>query len=169
MNALQIKQILCPTDFDDLSTLALEHAVRLAERTGAHLTMLYADRFLPPLEFTAQETDGVARSLDAERSNTLRSLQGYVRDHVPAAIPVEAMVAVDDPASAIAAETARRQVDVVAMGTHGRTGVDRLVVGSVTERVLSETQVPVLAVRRPPEGAAPGAARVARSEPPERR
>ncbi|MDH7568908.1 MAG: universal stress protein [Armatimonadota bacterium] len=156
MDPLALRHILCPTDFGDLSTLALAHAARLAERAQARLTVLYADLFLPPREFTAAQADVLARSLQKERAAAERALRRYVAEHVPENVAVDTVVATAWPADAILAEADRRKADVVVMGTHGRSGLNRLVMGSVTERVLNEARTPVLAVRPSPATAAPG-------------
>lgn len=156
MEALSISHILCPTDFDDLSGLALDYAGRLAGRTGARLTVLYADSFLPPREFTSHDAAAVARSLEAERKAALKHLQRYAQARVPSGVPFDAVVAVAEPAPGILAEATKHSADLIVMATHGRSGVDRLVLGSVTEHVLSEAKVPVLAVRPSQAGASPG-------------
>ena len=134
------KTILVPTDFSDASRHALHRAADVARACSAELTVIYADRFRP-----LDETDGE----DVERSKAAATarLQEEVRREVPPNIPVDSFVVVDTPVAAILNVAKERNVDWIVMGTHGRSGLTRLVLGSVTEQVLRRADRPVLTVR----------------------
>lgn len=138
--------ILLPTDFSDASTNALRFAARLAGRTGARLRLLYADYFVPPVDFAASAAVEYALTSDEAADEAKKLLERYAKQHLPEEIAYETRVVVDAPVSAIVDEARHCGADLVVMGTHGRTGFRRLVVGSVTESVLRGVNVPVLTV-----------------------
>lgn len=137
------KRILCPFDFSDGSERALEHAVSLAERVGASVHLLHVvpipTEFAPPMVAVS-----VATNDQLERA--LESLQRVARPYEKRA-PVTCEVLRGIPADEIAQVPG--DADMVVMGTHGRSGWKRWVLGSVTENVIRAAEVPVLAV--PPE------------------
>lgn len=141
------QQILCPVDFSELSALALRYAAKLAKCSGARLTALYADQFLPPPYFTESGLEELRKQLQ----DSARQAEAYLRKFVTATLGdsdgVDVRVEEGLPADAIRRVAAEPPSDLIVMGTHGRTGINRLMLGSVTERVLRETSVPVLAVR----------------------
>jgi len=151
---MEIKRILAPTDFSELATRSLEYAVELAKRTGAEVVVLYADPFLPPPHFTSDQMDEIVATLDLHRRAAKKELDRYAAESVPAEVPLRAMVVEDTPASAIVKTADELGADVIVMGTHGRGGFNRFLLGSVTERVLRETTRPLLTVR---ESTAPAA------------
>jgi nucleotide-binding universal stress UspA family protein len=141
------RRILCPTDFSELATFALRYAAEVARCSNAQLLVMYADPFLPPPHFTAEQIEEVLRALERAKAAARRYLTEYVRTVVGAERDVESLLVEDTPARAIL-ETARaRDADLIVMGTHGRSGLSRIMLGSVTERVLRESDRPVLAVR----------------------
>ena len=142
-----MKKILAAIDFNDLATAALAVAGDLAQRTGAELTVLYADTFDPPAEFTQVELPSVARALAAERKNAEQELVQYAKAHVPANVTWHAVVAEGLPGDAILAQSQRLGADLIVLGTHGRGAIQRLLVGSVAAAVIARSPVPVLTVR----------------------
>ncbi len=144
---MHIKRILAPTDFSDLATRSLEYAVELAMRTGAELVVMYADPFLPPPHFTSDQMDELVATLDRHRVAAGKELEAYAAQNVTSGVPMRTMVVEGTPASAIVKTADEVDVDVIVMGTHGRTGFNRFLLGSVTERVLHETRRPLLTVR----------------------
>lgn len=131
---IQVRTILYPTDFSSYSTQAYFHAVGLAETYRARLVVVHV---LAP---------GAADAA-ADRQHWRGQLE-QVRPGNPA-IPVEHVLLDGDPAAEIARYAADAGVDVIVIGTHGRTGVDRLVMGSVAERVMREAPCSVLVVKLP--------------------
>ena len=143
-----MKKILVPTDFSDLATAALRHAGELAAAEGAELIALYADTFEPPVEFTSREIDGVMHSIDQSRQLAHEELERCLGQNVPSTVATMAVVIEDLPVPAIIGYAKRNAVDLIVMGTHGRTGLGRLLMGSVAERVVAESPVPVKTIRR---------------------
>jgi nucleotide-binding universal stress UspA family protein len=125
---IRVKKILYPTDFSSYSNQAYFHALGLAETYGASLTVVYV------------HTPG------AEDRERWREQLEQVRPANPK-IPVSHVLLEGDPASEVTRYAADSGIDVIVIGTHGRTGVDRLVMGSVAERVMREAPCSVLVVK----------------------
>jgi nucleotide-binding universal stress UspA family protein len=152
MTARRINRILVPTDFSETADQALRYAGGLARALGARLTIVYADPFVPPIDFTA--------TVGAWDEFSFVSLQARAQDHlrsdaeanIDPAVPYDIAIRVDPPLDGILAEARATEADLIVMGTHGRTGFRRLIIGSVTEAVMRYAKVPVIAV--PPHAAA---------------
>jgi len=150
-----IKRILCPVDFSEFSRHALDSAVAIARQQHAAITALYV---IPPVQ-AAYPGIGLGAYVPyvytvddlKEFQKTLERFVGAV-DYPVAAVSVEAVV-VDEILKRAAAVPA----DLIVMGTHGRGGFDRLVLGSVAERVLVKATCPVLTIPRRSPDVAPSA------------
>jgi nucleotide-binding universal stress UspA family protein len=142
----QLEHILLTTDFSEESCAAFSTVVDLARRSGARITLLYV---APALDEVATGTPFVSPlplPTDAEQIDQARNDLDALRDRF-AGVPVETAARVgEDVAEAICAEADERGVDLVAVATHGRSGLRRLVLGSVAEAVLRQARVPVLVV-----------------------
>lgn len=142
-----MKKIVVGTDFGELATAALRCAANLAAKTGGELIVVYADTFEPPMEFTVTEAPHMVETIDNSKRNTRRELEAYVAEHVPPGVARRVIVADAHPADAIVAIAESEHADMIALGTHGRRGLSRLLVGSVAEAVMRKSSVPVLTVR----------------------
>jgi nucleotide-binding universal stress UspA family protein len=134
---IRVTKILYPTDFSSYSNQAYFHAVGLAETYGASLTVVYVH----------------APGAPGDRAHWESQLR-QVRPANPK-IPVSHVLLEGDPAAEIARYAADAGTDVIVIGTHGRTGVDRLLMGSVAERVMREAPCSVLVVKLPKGGNPP--------------
>jgi nucleotide-binding universal stress UspA family protein len=143
MEPFEPKLILVPTDFSEPASHALRYASALAERFGAHLLVIHADYFAPPMDFSAGAFD---YSRQAIIEATREALQTHAEEHLAAAVPFDIRVIVGGPIEAIGAQVRESGANLVVMGTHGRTGVSRLLFGSVTESVMRTCSAPVIAV-----------------------
>jgi nucleotide-binding universal stress UspA family protein len=142
-----IKKIVVGTDFNELAVAALRVSAGIAARTGAELVVVYADRFEPPAEFTTGQVKHIVETIERSKNRTREQLEHHVRKIVPDGIAWRAIVVDDLPASAIASIADAERADVIAVGTHGRGGLQRLIMGSVAETIIREAHVPVLTVR----------------------
>jgi nucleotide-binding universal stress UspA family protein len=123
--AVAAPRILVATDFSDEAEAAVRVAIDYARRLGAHLDILHV--------YAAGEIGVTTLLADAA---------------APASpdVPVTVASTGGDPAEEILRYAARQPIDLIVVGTHGRTGVSRLLLGSVAERVLRGAHCPVLAV-----------------------
>ncbi len=142
-----VTRVLCPVDFSDASRHALDHAVMIAGWFRSHLTIMHVRHpaFVaePPILF-AESAD--ADTLD-DVATRLETWLGPVR---AAGITCD-VLAVDgnNPAARIVEAVAHVGADLVVMGTHGRRGFERLLLGSVAERVVRTAPCPVVTVPPP--------------------
>ena len=136
-------EILVPTDGSEASRRAIEHAVDLASKYGARIHALYV---VDTSVYATLETGAevVVEALEEEGESAVRAVEDAARE---AGVEVVTEVADGSVHDAIAAYVDDNDVDLVVMGTHGRTGLDRYLLGSVTERVVRTSDVPVLTVR----------------------
>jgi nucleotide-binding universal stress UspA family protein len=147
----KINRILVPTDFSDTADQALRYASGLARALGAKITVLYADPFVPPIDFTATVGAWDEFSFVSMQARAQDHLRSDAEANIDPAVPYDIAIRVDPALDGILAEARATEADLIVMGTHGRTGVRRLVIGSVTEAVMRCAKVPVIAV--PPHAA----------------
>ena len=135
---IHISKILYPTDFSSYSNQAYFHAVAQAEVHRASLTILYV--YNPSAE-------GQSRDASEDRPYWQTLLESIRPTNT--AIPVTHVLLEGDPAAEIVRYAKDAGIDQIVMGTHGRTGLDRLLMGSVAERVMREAPCSVLVVKLP--------------------
>lgn len=156
---ISIKNILCPVDFTPFSRHALQHALQLARWFDSSVTVLYV--YPPPAAPPAVLFGGLPGPLPMEPYSALTVSPEQAREEVIAQLEkfaatvdargvrlgIEARAGM--PVSGILHEAAARYSELIVMGTHGHSGVDRWVMGSVTEKVLRKAACPVLTVPPP--------------------
>ena len=138
-------RILVPTDGSDGVERAVQHAIDLAVEHGATVHALYvvnsASYAGMPMESSWEGIDEMLRA-DAEDAVELVCALGDDFD-----VPVETAIIDGTPSSEIVRYAEAEGCDLIVMGTHGRGGIDRLLLGSVAEKVVRGSSVPVLTVR----------------------
>lgn len=142
------RNILCPVDFSDCAAAGLRYAAAVARCHKARLAVLHADRFSAPAYFTPSQVTQLAEQAKQWRAGAQRSLEEFVHAAVGLE-PIDAHACISEAPSveAILDMASNLHADLIVMGTHGRSGVDRLRLGSVAERVLRLARIPLLAVR----------------------
>lgn len=143
---MKIERILCPIDFSEYSQQTLTYAALLASSFGANLYVLNVfenlhggDRYLV-LHLTPEE---IAQKMKSDAEDMLKSLTGKIQ----ATIAVEAFVREGKAFVEIIRLAREKEVDLIVMGSHGRTGLPRLLIGSVAEKVTRKAPCPVLIVK----------------------
>ena len=135
-------RVLLPTDGSPGTEAAAEQALAVARRFGAQLDVLHVvDTSVLPLDSHSQ---AAFQELESEGRRSVESLTDRARE--VGLEEVTGTVLRGDPEQVIVDYASNNDVDLVVMGTHGRTGLDRVLLGSVTERVLRLSPVPVLTV-----------------------
>ncbi len=144
-------KILVPTDLGPASAVAMGFARVIHERFATPVEVLHACHLEMPPYFSS----GQIETLKHEISKAQRSAEALVRKENASRLGFEAGIHIVNkpPLEAVLEETDRLGAGLIIMGTHGRHGASRLMLGSVAERVLRQSRVPVLAVR---ESARPG-------------
>jgi nucleotide-binding universal stress UspA family protein len=146
--AAVFSRILCPIDFERDSMEALELAAQLAQQNSATVYLLTVIG-LPPA--AATELPPAPLLPDGEFEASARKGLEELAQEKLAAVPHEIVVARGNPAPEILNLAKQRDIEVIVMGTHGRTGVAHFFLGSVAERVLRESPVPVLTIHPKPD------------------
>jgi nucleotide-binding universal stress UspA family protein len=146
---IDIDRILCPVDFSEFSGPALERAVRLGDWFEARVEVLYVIPSVPfampagmgpgyfpdPLEVTA-----------SQREQAAQNMADLVEPFLDQGVPLVTKVLEGEPWRVILDEAKGVPADLLVIGTHGRSGFEKLLLGSVTEKVLRRAPCPVLTV-----------------------
>jgi nucleotide-binding universal stress UspA family protein len=142
-----ITRILCPVDFSEFSERALHHGAAIARWYDAKVTAVHVFAVPAALGTVLPQARGAILTPDgrAELLNDLRSFTEPVRE---SGVGLEATVREGDVVSEIQRLAEAMPADLIVMGTHGRRGYERWLLGSVTERVLRSVTCPVLTVPR---------------------
>ena len=144
----RIRRILHPTDFSSASRPALERALGLARDSRAELIILHVmapvipvvgEGYIPPQTYEAIDT--------AARKSAQKKLDALVARARKAGVRARGLLVEGTPHDRIVRAAKAQRVDLIVMGTHGRSGLARLFVGSVASRVVSAAPCPVMTVR----------------------
>ena len=146
---MTLRKLLCPVDFSPGSHHALQVATRMAREAGAELVLVHAWYVPPatfggdypiPVDLVQEVVDGAQRGLAAATDDATRLGAPRVTSRVLRGVPWDQIVgaAREDPA-----------IDLIVMGTHGRSGLARVLLGSVAEQVIRHAPCSVLAARAP--------------------
>jgi nucleotide-binding universal stress UspA family protein len=142
-------KILVPTDGSDGTRGAVEHAIDLCTTYDAALHTTNV------VDTTIGLDSTVPGTLEAFETAGQSAVDAVIQQADDAGVDsIEGVVAQGPPHRAILDYVDENDIDIVVMGTHGRTGLDRYLLGSVTEKVVRLSDVPVLTVPMPPESAA---------------
>ena len=137
---IRIAHVLCPVDFSEISQHALDHAAAIARWYEARLTLLYVFANLPTMDLPPLVLE------DADRERLLSDLRRMAAA-VPRDVPIEFCIQeAGFVHEEIVAQLGATHADLLVLGTHGRSGFQRLFLGSVTEKVIRKTTCPTLVV-----------------------
>jgi nucleotide-binding universal stress UspA family protein len=147
---IRIERILCPLDFSEFSERAFDYAQSLARHYRARLTLSHVipclfDSTYPAFSYPEMIND-VVRDL---RTHARKQIEEFARQRTRNGFAQDIAVCEGAVTDSILACAREHAADLIVMGTHGRHGFDRLLLGSVTEKVLRKSSCPVLAVRKP--------------------
>lgn len=141
---ITISKILVPTDFSDYSARALEYATVIAKSVNATIHLLHVVEPLAYMtEWGAMDVESLTGRVQTAANEELDKLTTMLRDR---GFSVSSAVLTGHPEDEITQYAADHHIDVISMGTHGRRGIEHLLFGSTTERVLRTSPCPVLSV-----------------------
>jgi nucleotide-binding universal stress UspA family protein len=147
-----VKKILAPIDFSEISMEAMRGAMELAKDVGAevHLVHIIAPHhvFVPlPLETNAEQSRELARET-AMLKQTEKELNRIKKDEFGDSKKVVTYAEVGPPTQKLVDYAKRNEIDLIMVATHGRTGAEHLVIGSVAEKLVRYAPCSVLVYRR---------------------
>lgn len=153
-----MKKILVPTDFSKEAAIATDLAFDIAKRSGADLVLFHVveEGSETSSSFNvegqvATKTSGIDRLFMIKLiEKSRKQLQKAVSDPRLAAVRVEGLMRLGNPYHGMKTIIAEQKVDLVIMGTAGRTGVQGMVIGSNTEKIIRTSRCPVLTVQKKP-------------------
>ena len=146
---VEIQRILCPIDFSEFSRHALDHAVALARWYGSTITVLHVFSTTPVAVYAPGMPgfDPIVLT-SADRDQLLVDLKRFVDTESAPGVSTDVVIREGDAVGEILSLATDMRADLLVMGTHGRSGFERLLLGSVTEKLLRKASCPVLTVPR---------------------
>lgn len=138
------EEVLIATDGSEEVAAAVEEAIRLADVSGARLHPLYVIDTRQYGTIPDSSWFTLEEAMEKEGSMAIEAVESQAE---ATGVPVTSAVTRGVPHEEILAYVADNDIDAVVMGTHGRSGLDHLLLGSVTEKVIRQAEVPVLVVR----------------------
>lgn len=159
---MRLSKIICPTDFSERADAAIDYATTLGAESGATLYIVYVHEgspiVVPGYDSYGYSTDVLGAQLERERE-TLKRIKPR-REGVPCVH----QLLLGLPAQEIIRIAEQERADLIVMGTHGRTGVRRALMGSVAEAVVRRAPCPVLTIKQPARASQPATAPPAASQ-----
>jgi nucleotide-binding universal stress UspA family protein len=146
-------KILAPTDFSDDSKLALTYTVTLAQKFGSEIIVVHVDQPLAPVMVSelnpGLDVSTMNRIAEEGRLLALKELDSTIAGLRESGVKARGLMRVGAPFLEIIRAAQSEAADLIVMGTHGRTGLAHVLMGSVAERVVNKAPCPVLTVRHP--------------------
>jgi nucleotide-binding universal stress UspA family protein len=142
---IQLKNILCTTDFSDFSNYAVPYAIRLAKEFKARLYVCHVVDITP----IAAYDEAVVRWVDQQKALTEYAQEQLNHLIGEQTLDVEQVVTVGHPVDDITRIAGEKQIDLAIAATHGRSGLKRVILGSVTERLIQTLPCPLMSIRSP--------------------
>jgi nucleotide-binding universal stress UspA family protein len=142
------QKFLVPTDGSDLATEAALRALPLAKLTGASVTALFVQEAYPYSRIGEVNTAGVQAYMAAGHAEGLRAVERIADVAKAQGVAIETLVVESDQVAKGIVDAAQRiGADLIAMGSNGRSGLAKLVLGSVAAKVLALSPIPVLILK----------------------
>ena len=141
-----IKKILCAVDFSEYSPIVADYAGMMAKCSGAKVLVLYVAPSLSQYVGFHVPPSSIESFVGEIVTGAEDTMNAFVKEHFDQ-LDVEGKVVTGYPAEEILGIAEDEKCDMVVMGTHGRKGIDRILFGSVAEKVVKSSLAPVLTVR----------------------
>lgn len=141
-----IKKILCAVDFSEHSPIVADYAKMMAKCSGSKVLVLYVAPSLSQYVGFHVPPSSIESFVGEIVTGAEDTMNAFVKEHFDQ-LDVEGKVVTGYPAEEILGIAEDEKCDMVVMGTHGRKGIDRILFGSVAEKVVKSSAAPVLTVR----------------------
>jgi len=142
---IEFGKILFPTDFSESAENAARYAVSIAQKYGSRL---YVVHVVEPFTYTTEFGLDYSAQYREMEATARRLLDDFVASLQKNLLHVEGVLLSGEPFVEIIRYAKREQVDLIIMGTHGRTGIEHILLGSVAEKVVRKSPCPVLTVKK---------------------
>lgn len=146
---LKLSSILCPVDFSEFSAKAYAYALSLARHYDAKLFIQHVTEPALALYESYMSPEIIEDVYSRQLADVHEKMDTLVKSHPADEVKLETVVGLGVAADSILSFAAERAVDLIAMGTHGRRGLDHAMMGSTLERVLRKARCAVLAIHKP--------------------
>jgi len=143
---MQLNKILCAVDLSEHSRQVAQYAAMLAKATGAHLMVIYTAPSLSQYVGFHVPPSTIENFVGEIVSGAEKSMETFIAENF-AGLAVSSKVLIGYAAEEIINRADEEDVDMIIMGTHGRKGIDRILFGSVAEKVVKNAKQPVLTIR----------------------
>ncbi len=150
---IKLKTILVPTDFSEFSKYALNYAIAFAQAFKASLILIHVT---PEREMSAirqasvyLQAEDLEELVKQRKSEDRKQLNDFIAPELKKEIKVETIHRVGIPFLEIIKAAREKEVDLIVIATHGRTGLSHILLGSVAEKVVRKAPCPVLSIRHP--------------------
>jgi nucleotide-binding universal stress UspA family protein len=144
---IHLAKILCPTDYSDSSDKAVRYAIEFARRVNAHVRFLHIQEYDSLVQKTAA-TCGVTASFEESDDTMPISFTSMLMAEKKKGLNADVLIVNGEPRDAIIKHAHAWFADLIIMGSHGRSGLLRLMMGSVAEAVFRSADIPVLLVKQ---------------------
>lgn len=142
----EIKKILCAVDLSEHSRSVAEYATTLAKATGAGVIVVYTAPSLSQYVGFHVPPNTIENFVGEIVTGAEKSMESFVAENFPG-VDAKGQVLIGYAAEEILNRAEDEKVDMIVMGTHGRKGIDRILFGSVAEKVVKNAKQPVLTIR----------------------
>jgi nucleotide-binding universal stress UspA family protein len=152
---IKLKNILVPTDFSEYSKYALNYAIAFAQNFKARIILTYItpewEMDSDPIRLASAylQPGQLQELLRRRESEDRRQLEEFIPPELKKGMEVETVHKVGTPFLEIIRTAKEREVDLIVIGTHGRSGLSHMFFGSVAEQVVRNASCPVLSIRHP--------------------
>jgi universal stress protein A len=136
---ITIQKIICPVDFSGLSRKALQYANEFARLSNGKIFLVGVVENDPTINYS--------HGLEAERTEEQKKLEALIDEEQIAGIVADYVIYEGFPEECILDYAKRQEADIIIMGSHGRRGLKRMILGSVAEHVVRRAPCPVLVVK----------------------
>ncbi|CAK7056557.1 MAG: TRAP-T-associated universal stress protein TeaD [Desulfovibrio sp.] len=145
---IAIKKILCAVDLSEHSRMVADYATTLAKAMGAEITLLYTAPSLSQYVGFHVPPSSIENFVGEIKTGAEQSMEEFIAEtFTDPGVQVKSVILSGYAAQEIIGYATTNNMDLIVMGTHGRTGIDRILFGSVAEKVVKTATMPVLTVR----------------------
>jgi nucleotide-binding universal stress UspA family protein len=143
---VEIKNILCAVDFSEASSKVASYAQTLAKALNANVHVVYVAPSREQYPYFGMPPAGFQTFLDEVAADAAKIMETFIKDNF-SITNVSGKVLAGDTVEAILGYAKDENIDLIVMGTHGRTGIGKVIFGSVAEKIVKASRIPVVTIR----------------------